>query len=193
MKPLFIACIILLATVSCTKEQPKTTPQEETVPASEIKALRKELEELKSTVAALTSSTQEPGVSVEDFNALKKENEELKAQVELLTSGFFEVDGLRFDKNGDLISVPLLGEESLTDLGYNRTLSIQRTVDDKGRLIETMSRYGGYNSVQNPPFNWQKRIYEYNGKTCRVTTQTNKWGLEAGVPYEEEINVTTYW
>lgn len=193
MKPLFIACIILLATVSCTKEQPKTTPQEETVPASEIKALRQELEELKSTVAALTPSTQEPGVSVDEFNALKKENEDLKAQVELLTSGFFEVDGLRFDKNGDIISVPLLGEEAVQDLGFSRTLSIQRTLDAQGRLKETMSRYAGYNSTSNPPFYWQKKIFEYSGKSCRVTTQTSKWGLAAGVPYEEEIVETNYW
>lgn len=193
MKPIFIVSAVLLATISCTKEQPQVTQQEEAVSASEIKALREELEELKSTVAALTPSSQEPVVSIEEFNALKQENDNLKAQVELLTSDFFEVDGLRFDKNGDIISVPLLQEESVQDLGDNHTLSIQRTLDAEGRLQETMSRYAGYNSVFTPPFYWQKTMYEYNGKTCRVTTQTNKWGLPAGVPYVEEIVETTYW
>lgn len=193
MRKIFYASVLILTALSCTKEQPENNAQGQEVSASEIEALRKELDELKSTVALLTPGTQEPGVSAEVFEALKKENEELKEQVELLTSTFFEVDGLRFDKNGSIISTPLYGSESVQDLGSNRTLTTQRTLDEKGRLIETMSRYAGYNSINTPPFYWRKVMYEYNGKTCKTTTQTSKFGLAAGVPYEEEIKETTYW
>lgn len=193
MKKLFFVSVMILAVCSCIKEQPEKNHQEPKVSASDLDALKKEIEDLKTTVASLTPGTQEPSVSVEDFETLKKGNEELKAQVELLSSSFFEVDGLRFDKNGTLISTPYYSSESVQDLGYNHTLTIQRTLDENGRLAETMSRYSGYNSVTNPPFYWQKVVYEYNGKTCKTTTQTSKWGLAAGVPYEEEITEITYW
>ncbi len=191
-KSLFVIAAIILA-CSCTKEQPNTNKQDQEVPASEFQALKKEVEELKSQVKALTPGEETPVVSVSEFEALKKENEQLKAQVEMLTSGFFEVDGLRFDNNGTLISLPVLAKEIVQDLGNYHTLSTERTLDTQGRLIETMSRYGGYGSVLTPPYNWKKTTYEYSGKTCKITIQTNKYGLPAGVPYEEEITETTYW
>lgn len=194
MKKLFFAsALVLFAAISCTKEQPGNDSQEQKVSANDIDALRKEIEDLKVAISSLTQGTQEPSVSIEEFEALKKENEELKTQVELLSDSFFEVEGLRFDRNGYLISTPVYGSESVQDLGNNRFLTTQRTLDENGRLAETLSRYSGYNNINHPPFYWQKVLYEYSGKTCKTTTQTSKWGLEAGVPYEEEITETTYW
>ena len=194
MKKLFFAsALVLFAIISCTKEQPENNTQEQMVSVNDLDALRKEIETLKTTISSLTLGTQEPSVSLEEFEALKKENEELKARVYLLSSSFFEVEGLRFDRNGYLISTPVYGSESVQDLGNNRFLTTQRTLDENGRLAETMSRYSGYNSINHPPFYWQKVLYEYSGKICKTTTQTSKWGLEAGVPYEEEITEITYW
>lgn len=193
MRKLFFVSMLILTALSCTKEQPENKTQGQKVSTSEIEALRKELDELKSTVASLTPGTQDQVVSVSEFETLKKENEQLKAQVERLMSDYFEVDGLRFNKNGSLISLAVLESETVQDLGNYRTLSTKRTLDAQGRLIETMSRYSGYNSVITPPYYWRKTTYEYSGKTCKTTTQTSKWGLEAGVPYEEEITETTYW
>ena len=197
MKRVFPAIFIFLSIISCTKEDLKTNQKEETVSPSEIQAIKKELEDLKTTVASLTSAGQEPGVSVEDFNALKTENENLKTQVELLTSGFFEVDGLRFDRNGDLISVPKLERESVEEVGtYSGspiTLTTTRTYDAEGRVIEIYRNYSTYSEWAGLPFRWQKVFFEYSGKTCKKTTQTNKLNMGAGVPYIEEIVETTYW
>ena len=122
------------------------------------------------------------------------ENETLKAQVELLTAGFFEVDGLRFDKNGTLISVPKLEDEVVSDWREkNVKLTTTRTHDAEGRIIEVMNKYSGYNSMNSIPYYWQKTMYEYTGKSCKTTTQTYKSGLAAGTPYEEVITEATYW
>ena len=136
-------------------------------------------------------------VSKDEFEALKQENDALKAQVELLTSDFFEVDGLRFDRNGTLISVPRLESEVVEEAGYVMvsvfTLTTTRTYDAEGRVIEIYRKYNTTSEWANIPYYWQKVFYEYNGKTCRITTQTNQRNMGAGVPYLEEITETTYW
>lgn len=139
---------------------------------------------------ATTPKDQE--IPVSEFQALKKEVEDLKAQVELLTSGFFEVDGLRFDKNGTLISVPKL-ESQATEKRGNNTLTTTRKYDTEGRVIEILRDYNTHSEFANVPYFWQKTLYEYSGKTCKTTTQTNKYGLEVGTPYEEVITQATYW
>lgn len=105
MNKSLLSVAIILALLAYTKENTTETKPEQTVPASEFEALKQEVAELKSQIQNLTSGEQTQVVSVEDFSALKRENEELKAQISLFTSGFFEVDGLRFDRNGTLISV----------------------------------------------------------------------------------------
>ena len=125
MKKCVIAIALVLLFSSCSKEEPTTTPKDQDIPLSEFQALKKEVEELKSTIASLTTGDQEKGVSKSEFDEMKKENETLKAQVELLTSGFFEVDGLRFDKNGTLISVPKLESQATEKIG-NNTLTTTR-------------------------------------------------------------------
>ena len=190
-KSLFVIAAIILA-CSCTKEQPKTNNQDQEVPASEFQALKKEVEELKNQIKALTPGEGNPVVSVSEFEALKNENSELKAQVEKLTSDFFEVDGLRFDKNGTLISVAKLENKTQQKVGSN-TLTTTRTYDNKGRVIEILRDYNTHSEFAGVPYFWQKTLYEYKGKNCKTTTQTNKYGLAAGTPYEEVITETTYW
>ena len=185
MRPLFIAVVLCLVAISCSKEQSESPKQDQTVPASEFEALKKEVEDLKAALAAITS---------ENIEVLKQENEALKAQVESLTSGFFEVDGLRFDKNGTLISVPILEREVVKDVGGGVSLTVTRSYDGEGRVIEIMNKYSGMSyNYSYGPYYWQKVIYEYSGKKCKTTTQTSKYGLPAGTPYEEEIVETTYW
>ena len=185
MKHSLLFLALFLVFVSCNKEQPESPKQDQTVPASEFEALKKEVEDLKAALTAITS---------ENIEVLKQENEALKAQVESLTSGFFEVDGLRFDKNGTLISVPKLENEVVKNKGGNLTLTTTRTYDAEGRVIEILNKYSGYSySIPFSPYYWEKVIYEYSGKKCKTTTQTSKYGLPAGTPYEEEIVETTYW
>ena len=192
-KALLIVFAALLAALSCTKENPSENKQEQTVPTSEFEALKQEVQELKTQVAALTPGEQASGVSVEEFNALKAENEEVKTQIALFTSGFFEVDGLRFDRNGTLISVAKIENEYSQKVG-EKTLTTTRTYDSQGRLIQIYRQYSGGSSITaGSPFYWQKEMYEYNGLKCKITTQTNKYGLPAGTPYEEEITEATYW
>ena len=194
MKKIWITLLLLVPFIACTKEQttPNTPSQE--VSDSEIEALKKDIKDLRDKVDALTPSEDVPVVSVSEFEALKKENETLKAQVELLTAGFFEVDGLRFDKNGTLISVPKLEDEVVSDWREkNVKLTTTRTHDAEGRIIEVMNKYSGYNSMNSIPYYWQKTMYEYTGKSCKTTTQTYKSGLAAGTPYEEVITEATYW
>ena len=192
MKRLLFATAFLFLAFSCTKEDPNTTNQQPELPVSEFQALKNEVEELKKTINSITSGSQEQGVSATEFEALKQENAALKAQVELLTSGFFEVDGLRFDKNGTLISVPKLESKATEQVGTN-TLTTTRTYDSEGRVIEILQDYNTYSEFASVPFFWQKTLFEYSGKNCKTTIQTNKRGMPAGTPYEEVITEATYW
>ena len=192
-KTLFLLLAFTLCSLSCTKEKTDNPTPDPIVPPSDFEALKQEVEQLKLQVAALTPGEPANVVTVEEFNALKQENEQLKAQVNLLTSGFFEVEGLRFDRNGTLISVPKIENEESHKVG-ERTLTTTRTYDTQGRLIQIYSLYSGGNSLQaGSPYNWQKIIYEYSGMKCKTITQTSKYGLPAGTPYEEEITEVTYW
>ena len=114
MKKYLIVIFLMTILLSCTKEQPDSTNKDSESQLTELQALRKEIEVLKAQVEALTPSDSEPGISVTEFEALKAANEELKAQVGLLTAGFFEVDGLRFDLNGTLISTEKIAIYVLT-------------------------------------------------------------------------------
>lgn len=216
MKTPIITITILLLAISCTKQQPETKPEEQDVPLSEFQALKKEVEELRATIASLTpgstdpSTPQEPKVSKEEFDSLKQENAALRAdfereigaltventslktQIGLFTSGFFEVDGLRFDKNGTLISVQKLESKSQQKVGSN-TLTITRTYDAEGRVTEIFRSYNTHSEFSSVPYYWQRTLYEYSGKNCKTTTQTNRYGLPAGTPYEEVITEATYW
>lgn len=194
MKRCLFAIISLAIVFSCTKEEAKDTEQDNATQMSEIEELRREVEYLKEQVENLTpSGSEQGGVSVSDFETLKAENEDLKAQVALYTSTFFEVDGLRFDQNGTIISTEKLEQEIVEKTSSGLTLTTTRTYDAEGRVIDIMRKYSGYNSVSTPPYYWRQEIYEYSGKTCTVTTRTNKWGLPAGTPYEEVVSVQTYW
>ena len=192
MRRTIFAIALLALSLSCTKEQ--TTPNTPTpeVSVSEIEALKKDIKDLQDKVAALTPGKDVQIVSVSEFEALKKENETLKTQVESLASGFFEVDGLRFDKNGTLISVQKLESKSQQKVG-NYTLTITRTYDAEGRVIEIFREYNTHSELAGVPYFWQKTLYEYSGKNCKTTTQTNKFGLPAGTSYEEVITEATYW
>ncbi len=193
MKRVILASVAVLALWACTKNNPESNSQEAVVPKSEFEALKQEVARLKTQIESITSSDPASIVSVEEFNELKQENEQLKAQIGLFTSGFFEVDGLRFDKNGTLISVAKIENETSQKVG-DRTLTTTRTYDDKGRLVQINRSYSGGSSLSSgSPFYWQKVMYEYNGMKCKITTQTSKFGLAAGTPYEEEITETSYW
>ena len=189
-----IAFVIIAPLLSCTKEQTGNKEQEPNVPASEIDALKKDIESLKQQIAALTPGEEAQYVSISEFNALKQENEALKAQVEGLSSVFFEVDGLRFDHNGEIISTPKKPSSQTTDENKYRfgMHTSTRTFDAEGRLLETYDEYNQIGlSYFTPPFYWQKVMYEYNGKTCKTTTLTHNQPVDG--QYEEEITETTYW
>lgn len=196
MKKVLFASIFILLTLSCTKVEPKTENKDQDIPASEFQALKKEVEDLKATISSLTGN-QEQIVSKSEFDALKQENDALKAQVELLTSDFFDVDGLRFDKNGTLISLPklesVMTREEGSYAGSAITLTTTRTYDAEGRVIEILRDYNPKREFASVPYYWQKVLYEYDGKTCKTTTQTNQKNMGAGVPYLEDIAETTYW
>ena len=193
MKKIFITIALFFTVLSCTKENNERVIPDSTVPTTEFEALKQEVEQLKAQVAALTPGDPANVVTLEEFNDLKQENEQLKVQIGLFTSGFFEVDGLRFDKNGTLISVAKIENEESRQVG-EKTLTTTRKYDAQGRLIEINRSYSGGSSLMaGSPYYWQKVLYEYNGKTCKETTQTSKYGLPAGTPYEEEISVLTYW
>lgn len=89
MRTVIFASIAVLAFWSCTKESPEKTNQEAMIPKSEFEALKQEVMQLKSQVAAFSSSDPTAFVTVEAFNELKQENEHLKEQIGLFTSGFF--------------------------------------------------------------------------------------------------------
>lgn len=166
MKKYLITVPLVIALLSCNKEPQPSKPEYE-VSAIEIKAMKNEIEELKAMVQALASLS-------------------------------FEVDGLRFDKNGSLISTPRLESEmteSETILGIPVSLTTTRSLDDRGRLIKEKYQYSNVGDFykQSLPFVWKELFYEYNGKNCKTTIRTNKFGLPAGVPYEEQVTETTYW
>lgn len=187
IRPYFIAVVLCLVAISCSKEQPESPKQDQTVPASEFEALKKEVEDLKAALAAITS---------ENIEVLKQENEALKAQVESLTSSFFEVDGLRFDKNGEIISTPKLESMSVQKGAYDATLEVKRTTDANGWLKEVNSKYtdkGNAMYHMQLPFITERVLYDYNGKTCIVTTQKTIPDMPVGVPYYESTVETTYW
>ncbi len=188
MKKELIVGLFIILTISCTKEQPKTDNKDQDIPLSEFQSLKKEVADLKASIESLTGN-QEQSVSRSEFDALKQENEALKSQIEQLTSGYFEVDGLRFDNNGNLISTPVLGSEIREVRTQYTTYVTERTLDAEGRLSETKSYYDGGSSLMN----WEKKIYKYSGKTCTITTQVSEYGLPAGVPYWEYSTETTYW
>lgn len=193
MHKTFLGIAVFLVALSCTKENSDKSTPEPTIPTSEFEALKQEIEQLKIQIASITPGEPTDVVTLEEFNALKQENEELKTQIGLFTSGFFEVDGLRFDRNGTLISVAKLENEESHQVG-EKTLTTTRTYDAQGRLIEIYRKYSGGSSISaGSPYYWQKEMFEYNGMKCKVTTQTYKYGLAAGTPYEEEITETTYW
>ena len=165
MKRFLFLSALALITVSCNPiEQPAKTNQ---VPDTSTTELKNQIIALQQTI------------------------DTLKSQVEFLTSGIIEIDGLRFDQNGTLISVPKLGNVTVQTSG-DLTLTTTRSYDAKGRVIEIKSEYSG-RPIEYLPYAWQKTIYEYNGKKCKAITQTHRYGLAAGIPYEEEIFETTYW
>ena len=193
MKNYLTAIFLIITLLSCTKEQLESTNKESEPQLTELQELRKEIENLKAQVEALTPSDSVSGISVTEFEALKAANEELKAQVELLTAGFFEVDGLRFDLNGTLISTEKIANEVIKSTNGGIKLTTTRTCDSQGRVIEIMNKYSGYGSFSSIPYYWRQELFEYNGKTSKKTTRTNKYGLPAGTQYEEEISERTYW
>ena len=113
--------------------------------------------------------------------------------MELFTSGFFEVEGLRFDKNGTLISVRKIESVESREVG-NQTLTTTRTYDEEGRVIDVYNEYSGGSSIERGrPYYWQRTMYEYVGKKCITTTRTNYYGMSVTIPYEEEISEAVYW
>ena len=193
MKKLFFVSVLIVAVCSCTKEQPESTKPESTS-ATELEALKQEIKALREKVESLTPA--EPGqwAPASELEALKQENVALKAKVEKLSSTFFEVDGLWFDHNGDIISTPKKPSSQTTDENKYRfgMHTSTRTYDSEGRLMETYDEYNQIGlSYFTPPFYWQKVTYDYKGKTCKKTTQTNNQPV-AG-QYEEEITETEYW
>ena len=187
MKQSLLFLAFFLVFVSCNKEQPESPKQDQTVPASEFEALKKEVEDLKAALAAITS---------ENIEVLKQENDALKAQVESLTSSFFEVDGLRFDYNGDIISTPKMESMTVKKGAYDATLEVKRTLDANGRLKEVYSKYTDTGTAMfstQMPFITEKVLYDYSGKTCVVTTQKTTSDMPVGVPYYESTAETTYW
>ena len=166
---------------SCTKEQPNSqndSKSDQSISVSEMETLKKEIEELKTQIETL--------MSLNDI-------EDLKVKIEGLTSGYFEVDGLRFDKNGSIISTPKI-ENEVIEKKNSGTHTTTRVYDGNGRLIEVDKRYSNYSlGGQGLPYIWKKEMYDYSEKTVVTTIQTYKWGLAAGTPYEEETMTTTYW
>lgn len=192
MKNFPLLIVLCLTLICCSKEPEGASNTEPEVSVSEIEAIKKELAELKAIVDSLLNSEEKPtlSVSIEDLNILKEENETLKSQVATLMSTFFEVDGLRFDKNGDVISVPKI-ESSYEKQTNTGNLTMTRTFDEHGRLIETYGQYSGYNSSQTPPYYWQRKIYEYNDKTVTTNTETSSYSY--GIYTHKESSVITYW
>lgn len=196
MKKIILSLVVLSTILSCTKEESGLQNQkpEESVSVSEIETLRKEVQELRDLIETMTS--------LNDIEELKnrldsiptsEDINEVKEQVGELTSQYFEVDGLRFDKNGDVISTPKYDNEIVEEKSGGKHTTT-RTYDGEGRLIELMKQYSGYSQGgQGLPYIWRQELYEYNGNTVVTTQRTYKWGLSVYVPYEEVITTTVYW
>lgn len=197
MKRFIIYFFVICTMFSCTKEQPNSqndSKSDQSVSVSELETLKKEIEELKTQIETLMSLN-----DIEDLknkmDSLSSNNdiENLKVKIEEVTSGYFEVDGLRFDKNGSIISTPKI-ENEIIEKKSSGTHTTTRVYDGNGRLIELDKSYSNYSlGGQGLPYIWKKEMYEYGEKTVVTTIQTYKWGLAAGTPYEEEITTTTYW
>lgn len=195
MRKSIFTIALLSILIACQKEN-ATTPKEPEVSTNDIEALRQEIDELKTIVESLKPGTgkvdenESKWASVEEFENLKKENEELKSQIQLLTSGFFEVEGLRFNKNGDVISTPKIESNYKIQTNTGK-LTMSRTFDEYGRLIETYGEYSEYSSIPSPPYYWQRVIYSYNGKTVQKSTETSSDSY--GIYTNKETTETTYW
>lgn len=193
MKKTFISLLFLLTILSCTKEEPdSSSSQNQKLETdnllSEIEALRQEVQELRDLLETITI--------VSDLDAINQKLDDLndiKEEIGELTSYYFEVDGLRFDKNGNVVSTPKLENVVVENGSGNSTLTTTRTYDGEGRLIELMKKYSNYSMAETLPFIWKQEIYEYNGKTLITTRRTDKNGLPAGQDYEETITATEYW
>lgn len=194
MRRKFIFVIALLFTALACHKENTTQPEETKVNSNDIEDLRQEIDDLRAIVESLKPGSGNVGeddvkwVSSEEFESLRRENEELKAQVQKLTADFFEVDGLRFDKNGVLVSTQVLNKEVTEKISEDITHTITRTCDAEGRIIEIISEYSGYNSLSSLPYYWKQELFEYNGKMCKKTERTNMNGQ-----YVEEVTESTYW
>ncbi|MBO7203961.1 MAG: hypothetical protein J6V29_03280 [Bacteroidales bacterium] len=194
MKKTFISLLFLLTILSCTKEEPdSSSSQNQKLETdnllSEIEALRQEVQELRDLLETITIVSDLDAISqkLDDLNDIKEEVGEL-------TSYYFEVDGLRFDKNGNVVSTPKLENVVVENGSGNSTLTTTRTYDGEGRLIELMKKYSNYSmGGQMLPYRWKQEIYEYNGKTLITTIRTDEYGLPAGQDYEETITTKEYW
>ena len=173
MKQSLFILAILLIFASCGKEQPESPKQDQTVPTSEIEALKREIEELKAQL------------------------DNLESKLSGVASDFIEIDGLRFDKNGEVISTPKAVDSITKDDGHS-SVTITRTKDAQGRLVEYYEEYlkaynGNYASYTGP-YLWKRVTYDYKGKTCKVTTQTHQYNLSADAPADAPVvTEITYW
>lgn len=177
-KYFYILILLLFIAISCSKELSPAIPNENATDYSyEITELKEEIKALK-----------------EETKVLQYEADFFKQQLSEITEkeekddDTFEVDGLLFNRNGDLIS--LVKKDPSTD---NGEFTVTRTYDEKGRLIEILTDYHSKSEFSGNPFYWQKYLYTYNGKEVTTTIQTSKFGLRAGQRYEETTSVSTYW
>lgn len=103
---------------------------------------------------------------------------------------------------GVLVALLVTGYLSSPEVGVGLGNSVVGTIlvampetavnEDDGAILG--GKYSGGSSITaSSPYYWQKVMYEYNGMNCKTTTQTSKYGLPAGTPYEEEITEATYW
>lgn len=114
MKKIILSLIVLSTILSCSKDESDTQNQksEENVSISEIETLRKEVQELRELVEAMTSLNDIEEIKNKmDSIPTNEDIDEVRSKVVELTSQYFEVDGLRFNKNGDVISTPKYDSE----------------------------------------------------------------------------------
>lgn len=196
MKKIILSLIVLSTILSCSKDESGTQNQkpEENVSISEIETLRKEVQELRELVETMTSLNDIEEIKNKlDSIPTNEDIDEVRGKVVELTSQYFEVDGLRFNKNGDIISTPKYDSE-IVEKKSGGTHTTTRTYDGEGRLIELMKKYSNYSQGgQGLPYIWRQEMYEYNGNTVTTTQRTYKWGLSVYEDYEEVITTTVYW